>query len=229
MVGIPGGTFHMGSTSGDGDEKPVHRVSLDGFWMSRFVITNAQYRRFRSSHSSGSWSGKNLNGDSQPAVRVSWNEAKEYCDWLSRLSGDTYALPSEAQWEYACRAGSTTEYFWGNRWNKIYGNTDIVGDGYDVAAPVGRFRANTFGLHDMSGNVREWCSDWYSKDFYSKSSATSRNPQGPSRGTSRVMRSGSWSHDPRLSRSASRLWGKPDYTSLGLGFRVVRLSNDPTK
>jgi formylglycine-generating enzyme required for sulfatase activity len=264
MVWIPGGTFKMGSrmspeevvkkyggAAGDEkffrDEHPVHEVELDGFWMGKFEVTNAQFRKFRPSHSSGEWEGRDLDGDSQPAVGVTRNDAKAFCGWLSEKTGRTYTLPTEAQWEYACRAGTETERYWGDddetmgryanvadqtardslkksleknnvRWEEWF--VAKTTDGYVVSAPVGCFKPNAFGLYDMIGNVWEWCGDWYGENYYASSER--RNPTGPAAGTYRVLRGGGWGRDPRLCRSANRYGAAPVGREDLLGFRVVR-------
>jgi len=265
MIWIPAGTFQMGSRmspedvvkkygGGAGDEEyfqkehPVHEVELDGFWMGKFEVTNAQFRKFRPSHASGEWEGRDLNGDNQPAVRVTWNNAKAFCEWLSEKTGKTYTLPTEAQWEYACRAGTETERYWGDddetmgryasvrdhtgreatkkslegmriRWQEWFvANTT---DGYVVSAPVGSFAPNKLGLCDMIGNVFEWCGDWYGEKYYGESPR--RNPTGPSDGIHRVVRGGSWDRNPRSCRSAARSsWRSPGGRTDDVGFRVVR-------
>jgi formylglycine-generating enzyme required for sulfatase activity len=252
MVWIPAGSFTMGSTLSaaetakkyDGseeeffaDEHPAHTVELDGFWMGKFEVTNAQYRKFRVGHDSASFEGHSLNGDDQPVVRVSWKEAKAFCDWLSKESGKTFTLPTEAQWEYACRAGTKTERYWGDDDESMgqYANTadrtleaEFPGtfqtaqttDGCVDTAPAGKFLPNAFGLHDMFGNVSEWCSDLYGERYYAESPL--RNPTGPLDGQSRVVRGGSWLSDPWFCRSASRIWYAPDGQLVMYGFRVVR-------
>jgi formylglycine-generating enzyme required for sulfatase activity len=264
MVWIPGGTFKMGSRMSPeevvkkyggkaGDEKffrdqhPVQEVELDGFWMGKFEVTNAQFRKFRPSHSSGEWEGRDLNGDNQPVVEVSWDDAKAFCDWLSEKAGKTYTLPTEAQWEYACRAGTETERYWGDddetmgryanvsdrtgqeaikklleknnvRWEEWFvANTT---DGYVVSAPVGSFGPNKLGLCDMIGNVFEWCGDWYGRKYYGESPR--RNPTGPAAGTFRVVRGGSWFNLPGYCRSANRYMSDPGLRDDLGGFRVVR-------
>jgi formylglycine-generating enzyme required for sulfatase activity len=260
MVWIPGGTFEMGSRrSSDelakmypgtkpewfNDEHPAHKVELDGFWLGKFEVTNAQFRKFRSSHDSGQFEGLSLNGDDQPVVMVSWNDAKAFCDFLSKATGKQYTLPTEAQWEYACRAGTQTERYWGDdeasmgRYANVADRTakaklpQVVkafeqmkipfaetDDGYAVSAPVGKFLPNAFDLHDMIGNVWEWCADWYDASYYEKS--PSRNPTGPAMGAARVLRGGSWLSDPWYARSACRYRYFPANRSFGNGFRVCR-------
>lgn len=171
-----------------------------------------------------------------PVVNVSWNDAVAFCKWLSRKEGKNYHLPTEAQWEYACRAGTTTRYYYGDdlagivrvgnvadatakgmfsEWKAVSGS-----DGYLFTAPVGRFRSNEFGLCDMHGNVWEWCADWWNKGYYSTSPPN--DPQGPTYGTNRVFRGGSWGYNPRSNRSADRNGGLPDYLVSDIGFRVSR-------
>jgi formylglycine-generating enzyme required for sulfatase activity len=258
MVWIPSGRFEMGSrmsaeevvkkyrgAAGDeqnlADEHPVHEVELDGFWLGKFEVTNRQYRKFQPGHDSGSFQGWGLNSDDQPVVEVSWTDAKAFCDWLSQKTGKTYTLPTEAQWEYACRAGTTTERYWGDDDDQMgkYANTadrtlkrDLgakvpsswvfadTTDGYVVSAPVGRFKPNAFGLYDMIGNVWEWCEDWYDEKYYASSPL--RNPTGPSVGAQRVLRGGSWGIGPESARSAYRCWFSPEGRVLFFGFRLAR-------
>ena len=220
------------------DEYPRHQVTLtQGFWMGKYEVTNAQYRRFKSSHNSKDYKGNDFNGESQPAVSVSWNDAVAFCNWLSERTGETYRLPTEAEWEYACRAGTETQRYWGDDDGTMgqYANTyDRTGkaafsffwdaaettDGHKVTAPVGSFKANGWGLHDMIGNVYEWCGDWYG-DYPSGPVA---DPSGASSGAYRVLRGGSWLIIPWSCRSANRNWGDPTVTSSLDGFRVVCLS-----
>jgi len=173
-----------------------------------------------------------------PVVQVSWNDAKAFCDWLSKKSGKTVVLPTEAQWEYACRAGTRTAYPWGDDpddgrgWanctdqslkKKLPNEPDKVkffswDDGFVFTSPVGSFKPNAFGLYDMIGNAGEWCSDWYDKDYYAN--ANNVDPQGPGSGSSRVLRGGSWGCGPQFCRSASRDWLTPDVRRFNVGFRV---------
>lgn len=240
FVWVPKGCFQMGSPASEkdhqSDEGPVHKVCVDGFWMGRYEVTNAEYCRFKSGHDSKNYQGNSLNGDNQPAVYVSWNDAKAYAEWLSRKSGRKFRLPTEAEWEYACRARTTTARFWGDgesgacayanvndltskRVNNFSWANFSCDDGYAVTAPVGSFRGNAFGLYDMLGSVWEWCSDWYDDDYYKKSPV--QNPQGPNFGSFRVFRGGSWGYGPRRVRSAFRDWGEPDNRYDSLGFRLV--------
>ncbi|NCC24877.1 MAG: hypothetical protein EOM25_06725 [Deltaproteobacteria bacterium] len=235
FVWVEGGCFKMGSNDGASDGKPVHEVCVDGFWMGKYEVTNAQFRRFRSGHSSKDYEGKNLNGNDQPVVHVSWEDAAAFARWLSDTSAQTYRLPTEAEWEYAARAMTTTAGYWGENPDDAcrYANVaDLTAkrswsnwaihncdDGFAVSAPVGRFQPNAFGLHDMLGNVWEWCQDWYDSSYYANSPRN--NPQGPSGGSGRVFRGGAWDVGPGYPPSASRGWGSPDSRRHFLGFRLL--------
>jgi formylglycine-generating enzyme required for sulfatase activity len=171
---------------------------------------------------------------------VSWNDATAYCQWLSQKTGKTYRLPTEAEWEYAAGNGAKHyKYSWGSyvpsgsenvgnvadeTSHPKYGkwtNTGFDGyrDGYFFAAPVGSFQPNELGLYDMTGNVWEWCNDWYDKNYYSNSPGS--NPKGPSSGSDRVRRGGSWNNSAANSRVAYRSNDTPDYRSASMGFRLV--------
>ncbi len=241
FVWVPGGCFLMGSPSGekdrDDDEGPVHEVCVDGFWMGKFEVTNEQYRRYKAGHDSKDYKGKSLNSGSQPAVFVSWNDATVYAQWLSEKGNGTFRLPTEAEWEYAARAGTTTSRYWGDDPDEAcqYANVgdrtakriwpDWIGfncdDGYAVTAPVGSFKPNAFGLYDMMGNVWEWCADVYDPDAYFKHSQ--KNPFLSGGSEYRVTRgASSYNDEPRHVRAANRLWGFPGGAGDCLGFRLLR-------
>ena len=244
FVWVPGGSFQMGCVSGSGecdsDETPVHTVELDGFWMGKYEVTNAQYRKWKRDHDSREYKGHSLNGDSQPAVYVSWEDAKAFAEWLKKQNGDRYSfrLPSEAQWEYATRAGTSTSRFWGNDPNDACQYANVTddslektfdwsrghdcNDGYAVTSLVGKFRANSFGLYDTLGNAWEWCADWHDSDAYSGSIHQQRNPFVNSGGPYRVIRGGSWGHGPAQLRSAYRYYSTPDNRYYSIGFRLLR-------
>jgi formylglycine-generating enzyme required for sulfatase activity len=266
LVWIPPGEFMMGSPSSekgrDDDEGPVHRVKISkGFWMGQTEVTRGQFAAFieesrykTDAEKEGwafAWRGSSwgkvegaswrdpgfTQSDTHPVVCVSWNDAKAFCDWLRRKESGVYRLPTEAEWEYACRSGSSTTFCWGDNaddgsgWcnaadltakEKFSGWTTFNWrDGYIYTAPFGNFRSNSFGLYDMHGNVWEWCNDWYDEDYYSQSPIV--DPQGPSSGTYRVLRGGSWINYPRYCRSAVRDGSTPGYRIYSLGFRVVFL------
>ena len=176
--------------------------------------------------------------DEHPVVNVSWNDAQKFCAWLSRKEGKSYRLPTEAEWEYACKAGTNT--LWSNgddpeatarvgnvadgtlkaklsSWNTISAR-----DGYVFTAPVGKFSGNPFGLFDMHGNVNEWCEDVYDSKLYGQRSGTTTDPRQTSGSEYRVLRGGSWFFVPLNARSAERFWSTPDYRDIAVGFRVAR-------
>ena len=231
---IEGSCFDMGSpvTERDrGRDETAHQVCVKGFWMGKTEISNAQFRRFRSAHNSGSFEGRSLNGNAQPAVNLSWSDAKAFAEWLSweAGSGQRFRLPTEAEWEYAARASATGRYAWGNdidpRYTNFSDRNDPTGssignmdDGHAVTAPVGSYQPNALGLYDMAGNVWEWtCSDYnpnYGGD--EQRCSTARPNEGQ-----RVVRGGSWNDGAGDLRAAKRLARKPDYRDAMTGFRVV--------
>ena len=252
FVWIPGGCYLMGSPFSEAGpyspEGPQHEVCVDSFWMGKTEVTNAQYRRYKPAHDSGHYREISLNGDNQPAVRVSWNDAQEYILWLNRSTGKQFRLPTEAEWEFAARGGTTQSRYWGDDPAKAceYANvkdrtaqrqwpdwTTIheCSDRYAAAAHVGRFLPNSFGLHDMLGNAEELCADWYASDYYAESALD--NPTGPSSGAKRVARGGSWSYVPQYVRAASRNEMEPDDRGgipsdpANLGFRLVTRQGGP--
>ncbi|OHB75961.1 MAG: hypothetical protein A2Z25_15280 [Planctomycetes bacterium RBG_16_55_9] len=227
LVWISPGEFMMGSPPSEkyrdssDDEGPQHQVHISrGFWMGQTEVTQHQYETVMGT---SPWSGRTYVQQSggNPAVYVSWNDAVEFCKKLSTKEGKTYRLPTEAEWEYACRAGTTTPYsfdeseFLLSDYAWIEANALSVGENY--AHPVGQKKSNAWGLFDMHGNVWEWCSDWYGT--YSQGSAT--DPQGPSSGSSRVLRGGSWFYDAGYCRSAYRDGNSPGDRSSSFGFRVA--------
>ncbi len=219
MVPIPGGSFRMGCISGYGVgyERPVHEVTLSSFEMSVTEITQGQYKAVM---------GKNLwsfEGDDLPVEGVNWNVAMEFCKRFSEKTGEKFSLPTEAEWEYACRAGTETKYYTGDSENDLaragwYGYDS--GNSEKKAHSVGLKEPNAWGLYDMHGNIAEWCNDWFNYNYYSSSPST--DPIGPSSGSERVIRSGK-KVDPALwCRSAMRSNEAPDSTHENIGFRIVR-------
>jgi formylglycine-generating enzyme required for sulfatase activity len=247
-------------------EHPRHRVRITGaFYIGTYHVTRGQFRRFvedtgyRTEAEKGEKPGAfGLNAgtgledykkeycwrhvgfeqtDEHPVVCVTWNDAQAFCAWLSKKESKNYRLPTEAEWEYACRAGTTTRYYCGDdpdtlaqvgnvadatvkakfpSWNA----TIKASDGYVFTAPVGKFKPNVFGLYDMHGNVSGWCADWMSEEYYSRSPVD--DPTGPESGTARVVRSGSWGTGQDDNRSAYRIGMAPDDRNDETGFRVVR-------
>ncbi|MDA1016077.1 MAG: SUMF1/EgtB/PvdO family nonheme iron enzyme [Planctomycetota bacterium] len=240
---IPGGEFMMGSP--ESEEKRYtsehqHRVRITrAFHLGVFEVTQAQYERVMgknpSSFSSSGGNKDQVTGKDTgefPVERVSWEDAVEFCRRLSNLpaeraAGNTYRLPTEAEWEYACRAGTTTPFSFGSVLNGKQANcsgnypygTDTKGPYLQRTMRVGSFAPNAFGLYDMHGNVWEWCSDWYDSDYYKNSPVS--DPKGPGAGQFRVLRGGSWYVDAGFCRSAVRYGFSPDYRFNGLGFRVA--------
>ncbi len=223
MVLIPAGTYRRGASDGDAeagnDEKPAHSVEITRpFYLGKYEVTNEEYRRFEKDHDSGSL-GSSLNGANQPVVNVSWMEAKAFCDRFG------LRLPTEAEWEYACRAGTSTRYPWDGDVGSGPANANWSGDddGFPVTSDVGRFRANGFGLHDMIGNVWEWCSDRYGEKEYGRfSNVGAVDPTGPAQGEWRVLRGGSWIDLPGFCRSSYRRRLALSIRNVYFGFRVAR-------
>jgi len=263
FVYIPPGTFMMGSPSGEAgrnDDEGQHRVTLTkGFYMQTTEVTVGQWRAFvretgyRSEAEKGDgawiWLDKKWEKkagyywdnpgfeqtDKHPVTCVSWNDTHAFIKWLNEKGDKTYRLPTEAEWEYACRAGTKTARFWGDdpdeackyanvadltEWNgKHWITKHNCNDRHWFPSPAGSFRSNSWGLYDMLGNVWEWCEDWHDTDYYKKS--PKQNPKGPTHGTYRVLRGGSWDYYPRGVRCAYRGRADPDYRSNYIGFRVL--------
>jgi formylglycine-generating enzyme required for sulfatase activity len=239
MVAIPGGSFMMGQTEaekaelirqfGEKDfnqyfarELPQHQVTLAAFSLSKYPITQAQYQAIMGNNPA------NFKGDKRPVEQVSWNDAVEFCDRLSKKLGQPYTLPSEAQWEYACRAGTTTPFHFGETITTDLANYD--GNYTFASGPkgvfrqetteVGSFPPNSFGLSDMHGNVFEWCLDHF-HDSYNGAPADGSAWVTGGDSDRRVLRGGSWLNFPRNCRCASRILNGPVVRSAYNGFRVV--------
>jgi sulfatase modifying factor 1 len=221
-VDIPGGTFTMGSPSNeadrDGNEKQ-HTITLDGFKISKYEVTFAQYDAFCEATNREKPSDEGWGRGNRPVIHVSWHDAKAFADYVG------YALPTEAQWEYACRAGSTSPFNTGTclstneaNYNGNYPYATCNKGAYTrKTKPVGSYARNAWGLYDMHGNVSEWCADWY--DDYP--TTAQRNPQGPSSGSYRVYRGGHWVSDAQRCRSAYRYFTTPNTNYYFIGFRLV--------
>jgi len=217
MIYVEGGSFTMGCTSEQGsdcynDEKPSHTVSLSSFYIGKYEVTQAQWRALMGT-SPSYFSGC----DNCPVENVSWNDVQQFIQKLNQQTGKRYRLPTEAEWEYAARGGNKSRGF------KYSGSNDIGavawydGNSGNKTHPVGQKSFNELGIYDMSGNVWEWCSDWEA----SYSSSPSSNPQGPSTGSSRVLRGGGWCSIPRNCRVSIRYSNGPDVWSNFYGFRLV--------
>ena len=217
---IPAGSFEMGDhfNKGKDNEKPVHMVELDAFYMDNHEVTVGQFKQFVNQSSYNRWNdvAKYSPGDDYPMVYVSWNDAVAYAKWAGKR------LPTEAEWEYAARGGLIGKrYPWGDELTHDDANYHGTGgkDQWEFCPPVGSFAANGYGLYDMAGNVWEWCADWYASDYYSKLSA--KNPLGPNTGQIRVLRVGSWRDIYYYLRVAYRGRSVPSAPSNDVGFRCV--------
>jgi formylglycine-generating enzyme required for sulfatase activity len=247
MVRIQGGSFLMGSLASEAsrdDDEVQHRVTVSGFYLGKYEVTQKEYQAVMGTNPSN-WKGDNL-----PVEQVSWFDAVEYCNKRSQREGLTvaytisgtgdsrtvtwnrsangYRLPTEAEWEYACRAGTTTPFSTGSNTttnqanyngNNPY-NGNAKGTYREKTTAVGSFAANAWGLYDMHGNVYEWCWDWYG----SYASGNQTDPMGASLGTYRVFRGGSWNGNGQYLRSAFRGYRTPSYRYINLGFRFLRPS-----
>ncbi|MFM7470610.1 MAG: formylglycine-generating enzyme family protein [Nodosilinea sp.] len=236
LVWVPGGTFMMGTPShepvlGEGSkyyhslfngERPQHQVTVAGFWLGKYAVTQAQYRAVMGENPS------HFQDDSRPVEQVNWDEAMEFCDRLSDATGQPYTLPSDAQWEYAARAGGTTPFHQGETITTAlanYNGAQAYGSGppgiYRQATnPVGCFPPNDFGLYDLHGNVWEWCLDTYHEDYENAPTDGSAWTQAGSPDY-RMIRGGSWYCYPHFCRSASRDHELRDTRMSNFGFRVA--------
>ena len=216
MVYVEGGTFDMGATTEQGsdaesDEKPVHSVTLDGYYIGRCEVTQELWEAVMGRNPS------KFKGAQNPVERVSWSDCQEFVSRLNSLTGRTFRLPTEAEWEYAARGGKKSRHY---KYSGS-GNIDDVA-WYDnnsggSTRPVGTKSPNELGIYDMSGNVWEWCSDWYGG--YSAGAQT--NPQGPSSGSRRVVRGGSWYRNARYCRVSFRNLDDPVSSNNNCGLRLV--------
>jgi formylglycine-generating enzyme required for sulfatase activity len=226
MVVVPAGRFRMGSNNGDDDEKPVHWVTISrAFGIGTTEVTFADYDRFARATGRELPKDQGWGRDRRPVINVSWQDATAYADWLSDQTGAEYRLPSEAEWEYAARAGTTTAYWWGDQPPVCRAGAHNGAKFYDNAAcddigtePVASYSANPWGLYDTAGNVWEWVEDWY--DDYSSGEVV--DPVVRQGGSHRVDRGGSWNSSPRYLRSAYRDYWRPGNRDDNLGFRLAR-------
>jgi len=231
MVYVEGGTFEMGSNDGNDDEKPAHKVTLNSFYIGKYEVTQKQWQAIMGNNPSFF-----LGCDNCPIEEVSWDDVQEFIRKLNQKTGKMTRLPTEAEWEYAARGGNNSqEYkFAGtSNYNELhkYANfcdmncenswkTVNQNDGYRNIAPVGEYLPNELGIYDMSGNVWEWCSDFYSLDYYSNSPRY--NPENNTNAPGRVYRGGSWFLDLGQCQVVNRNYWLPNYRSNNLGFRLLR-------
>ncbi len=226
MVGLPAGQFLMGSPDSDPDardnEKPQHQVKVNSFAIGKYPVTQAQYQAVMGTNPS-----RFQNNPQNPVEDVSWNDAQAFCRKLSQITGKTYRLPTEAEWEYACRAGTTTRFYFGDDANQLGDYAWYKGNSQQTTHPVGQKKPNAWGLYDMSGNVWEWCEDDWHDNYigapkdgsaWLKNGNDNRSP----------LRGGSWYNVPANCRSAYRNFTyRPDYSLINDGFRVVCRSPEP--
>jgi formylglycine-generating enzyme required for sulfatase activity len=252
FVPIPAGEFLMGSAdddvAADSDEHPRHAVRISkSFHLGRFEVTQADYRAVMNDNPSwfspaggGRDEVRNVDTSRRPVEFVTWEEATEFCRRLSALpaereAGRTYRLPTEAEWEYAARAGTTTRFAVGERLTDGAAAVRLESDAAPQAtAGVGAFRANAWGLHDMHGNVWEWCADYYDAAYYEFLAHGERkdpaiDPQGPPTGPGRVVRGGDYRFDASQARSANRDFTRQSRRDWGNGFRVVLVAGGDEK
>lgn len=251
LARIPAGEFLMGAADADDDERPVHRVFVSEFFIGRFPVTNDEYARFvratgyaapavgalprvtsggrdelfRELSAPYVWGGVTppTGRGSHPVVLIRYDDAIAYCDWLSSTIGRLVRLPTEAEWEKAARGGVDGQrYPWGNDIEPSHGNflTDATVKRQRGTRSTGTYEPNRYGLYDVIGNVWEWVSDWYGADYYGL--GDSRDPRGPSTGTMRLVRGGSWVNDNlAMLRCAYRHKVPPDTYAYSIGFRIV--------
>jgi len=241
MVRIPAGRFRMGSADGEVDERPPHTVRLDAFHMDRTLVTQAEYQRLMG-HNPCKRKGRPTN----PVEQVSWAQAARYCNarsredglescydpatWTCDFSKAGYRLPTEAEWEYACRAGTTTKWHCGDKPEMLQVHAWYKPNAGKRPRPVGRKSPNPWGLADMGGNLWQWCNDTYARDYYKTSPP--RNPRGPATGDFKVCRGGSWNSPADHCRSAARFKENPAFVRACFGrdehgFRCVRTAAAP--
>jgi len=221
LVVIPAGWFWMGSEFGQDNERPRHRVWVDAFQLAACQVTNREYGHFvqaKGMQPSPFWNDRNFSHPDQPVVAVSWLDAVAYCEWLSRITGARFRLPSEAEWERAARGGEEDKVFpWGDGSPQSLPNyAERWKNGPEAVA---QYSPNHFGLYDICENVHEWCGDWYQADYYTVS--PERNPCGPAAGERRASRGGSWRHHVKVTRCAARSSLPPDFQYADYGFRLA--------
>lgn len=217
LVLVKGGCFQRGDVFRDArsDEKPVHEVCLNDFYIGRYEITQWQWEEVMDYNPAFY-----KRGDNYPVETVSWDDVQKFIEKLSQKTGKKYRLPTEAEWEYAARSGGKKEIWSGTNNEPVLGEFAWYDDNADrTTHPVGEKKSNGLGLYDMSGNVWEWVADWYDENYYKE--RVKDSPQGPSEGEYRVLRGGSWHDGKNRMRTTERRRGNPKYRSPYLGFRIA--------
>ena len=231
MVLVPAGDFLMGNNRGDDDEKPAHRSRVSSFWIDKFEVTQKSYRGLMGTNPA------KFKAPDKPVERISWLAAAKYCNMRSLKEGlrpcydlgtmvcdfeaDGYRLPTEGEWEYACRAGSTTDYSFGNDPAFLRESGWYKDNSGETTNRVGHKRPNAWGLLDMHGNVSEWCNDFYAEDGYRQSGGN--DPRGPAAGQKRVLRGGNWRSDASRCRSSARAGENPGFADVCFGYEAYGL------
>ncbi|MGO8748984.1 MAG: formylglycine-generating enzyme family protein [Thermoguttaceae bacterium] len=235
MVLVPAGSFDMGDGDGAKDEIPLHTVHLDAFWMDRTEVTQEQFARLEMADPS------HFKDPQNPVEQINWPQAVLFCNRRSQAEGlqscyneqtvecnyraSGYRLPTEAEWEYACRAGSASAYSFRGGPRELGEHAWFAENSSKRSHPVGQKKANPWGLFDMHGNVAEWCNDVYDKAYYG--SSPSDNPRGPAEGKAYVLRGGGWSSSADRLRCGARMYDNPGFADAclardAIGFRCVR-------
>jgi formylglycine-generating enzyme required for sulfatase activity len=226
MVLIPGGTFIMGDK--DEVDSPPHEVTVSAFNIDKYLVTQEQYEKLMGDNPSR-WKGK-----TNPVEQMRWSDAVRFCNarskaegfepsydlntWKCNFDANGYRLPTEVEWEYACRAGTTTAYFFGDDESKLKAYAWYEDNSGGKPHPVGQKPANPWGLYDMSGNVWQWCNDFYKVDYYQES--PKENPRGPESGETKVLRGGAWKFSAESCRSGYRYNENPGYADVCFGYDI---------
>ena len=219
FIWIPAGKFTMGSETGFDPEKPKHTVSISkGFWFGKYPVTQAFWLKIMDTNPS------HYNGLNCPVEMVSWEECQSFIKRLSQKTEKNFRLPTEAEWEYACRAGSYNEYFFGNEDDALDEFAWYVENSDQMTQPVGQKKPNHWNLHDIHGNVWEWCQDWYAADYFVHTPKA--DPLGPSSGDERIVRGGSWCCAPCFCRDSDRRKFTPNSKDKDVGLRLLALNID---
>jgi formylglycine-generating enzyme len=227
LIEVPAGEFWMGCETGRADENPLHRVWVDAFAMSATTVTNRQYQAFAQAGGQAmppAFENACFNDPFQPVVSVTWFDAMAYCGWLSRKTGSSFRLPTEAEWEWAVRDGREQAlYPWGNDSPDVF---EFYRSGWQEERPhrVALRPANGLGLYDLGDNVHEWCFDWYDPQYYQR--APLRNPVNLDATERRASRGGAWRHRVKVSRCAARSSLAPHFAYTDYGFRVVKAAGE---